>query len=280
MQKDNLYFLGLPAWGFPAWSRRFFNDTPSRLANYAHVFNTVEGNTTFYRIPDEPTVARWKEAVSSRPFRFCFKLPREVTHERFPDLHSLEKFLHVIEPLEDHLAPLLVQLPATVGPDDLFKFEQVFGLVSERYRFAIEVRHLDFFHEPELLDKIYDDYGGGRVMLDSRPLYFGDRNHPEVTKALHVKPDVPVVAESRNRIALIRLILHPDLISNGPYMEEWATHVSEFLRDEVETYMMIHCPNNLHCPTLALEFHNLLREKTSLDPLPPWPIPAEQHSLF
>ena len=51
------YFLGLPAWAYPGWRDRYFPDEPDRLANYAAVFNTVEGNTTFYGIPDESTIS-------------------------------------------------------------------------------------------------------------------------------------------------------------------------------------------------------------------------------
>jgi uncharacterized protein YecE (DUF72 family) len=55
------YYLGLPAWGFPGWSGTYFPrpaGSESALGHYARVFNTVEGNTTFYRVPDAPTVAR------------------------------------------------------------------------------------------------------------------------------------------------------------------------------------------------------------------------------
>jgi len=50
------YRLGLPAWAHGAWQDLFFHDKPSRLASYATVFNTVEGNTSFYHVPDRKTV--------------------------------------------------------------------------------------------------------------------------------------------------------------------------------------------------------------------------------
>ena len=272
-------YLGLPAWAFPGWKDRYFTDKPSRLASYAAVFNTVEGNTTFYRVPDAMTVARWRTAVQQSDFRFCFKLPRDVTHERRPDLGTLRSFLDVIQPLEKHLAPLLVQFPATVGPDEIDDFDPVFEALIERYRFVVEVRHRAFFDDPELLQPILDRFGVGRVVLDSRPLYEGDRDHPEVLQALHVKPDLPVIPNVHNGVALIRLILHPDITSNSPYIEEWADRVAGYLRNGVETYMMIHCPNNLHCPPLARDFHEALCKRESLSKLAAWPLPAEQHGL-
>ncbi|MDJ0939331.1 MAG: DUF72 domain-containing protein [Woeseiaceae bacterium] len=270
------YFLGLPAWAFPGWRDRYFTDKPSRLASYAGVFNTVEGNTTFYRTPDGPTIERWHQDVVDKGFRFCLKLPRGVTHERRPDLNELERFLAAIEPLGETLGPLLVQFPATLGPTDMAAFEDIFRALDNRFRFVIEVRHPAFFEHPSKLEPFLERYSAGRVVLDSRPLYEGDRTHPEVLKALHEKPDVPVVPDVYSGVAFVRLILHPDIDSNAPYISEWADHIAGYLGDDVETYMMIHCPNNLHCPPLAYEFHDKLRRKhTVLAPLASWPVPEQ-----
>lgn len=276
------YFLGLPAWAFPGWKHRYFADTPTRLASYAKVFNSVEGNTTFYRTPDMDSVLRWRDAVAGQLFRFCFKLPREVTHEGRPDLDKLQSFLHAIEPLSDYLGPLLVQFPASVGPAELKTFSSVFLALESRFPFVIEMRHPGFFKEPDLLESTLDRFKAGRVVLDSRPLFEGDRAHPELMAALHEKPDLPVLPVTYNDVALIRLILHPDIVSNRRYIDEWAGRVAHYLEKGITTYMMIHCPNNLHCPPLAHDFHEALRRvpsMSSLPTLPSWPVP-EQHDLL
>ncbi|MDJ0751864.1 MAG: DUF72 domain-containing protein [Woeseiaceae bacterium] len=272
------YFLGLPAWAFPGWKDRYFTDAPSRLASYAQVFNTVEGNTTFYRVPDEKTALRWRKAVAGTRFRFCFKLPRTVTHERNPDLEELQRFLSVIDILKDALGPLLVQFPATVGPEDLKHYEAVFDTISKEHRFVIEVRHPVLFEVPSLLEPLLERFAAGRVVLDSRPLYQGDRSHPEVLEALHEKPDLPVLPTVYNGICFIRLILHPDIESNRRFIDEWASRVAAFLADGIETYMMVHCPNNLHCPPLALNFHDALTRAEGMEhltDLAPWPLPTQ-----
>ncbi len=279
--RDN-FFLGLPAWAFPGWKDRYFTDAPSRLASYARVFDAVEGNTTFYRTPDDATVRRWRDAVAGRRFRFCFKLPRAVTHEREPDLAALENFLSAIDPLSANLGPLLVQLPATFGPRELDAFAPVLELVAERYAFVIEVRHPAFFSEPERLAPVLERYGAGRVILDSRPLFEGDRAHPEVLAALHEKPEVPVLPQIWNDLTLIRLILHPDIVSNERYVAEWAARVAGYLDAGVTTYMMIHCPNNLHCPPLARAFQQALRHaapELNLPDLAAWPVPQQRELL-
>ena len=245
------------------------------------MFNTVEGNTTFYRVPDADSVSRWREALAGRDFEFCFKLPREVTHEHRPDLDVLETFLRAIAPLRKHVGPLLVQFPATVDAAALARYEAVLDAVAAHHRFVLEVRHDDFFGPDDPLAAWLDRYEAGRVAFDSRPLFRGDLSHPEVQRARHEKPDVPVVDTVHHGVTLVRLILHPDLPSNAPYLTDWARRISARLRDGVRTYMMIHCPNNLHCPPLAARFHNALNAELAgaLPALAPWPVPSQQSLL-
>ena len=56
------YFLGCPIWGNKEWVGELFApDVVQKdfLRQYASVFNTVEGNTTFYGLPSEKAALRW-----------------------------------------------------------------------------------------------------------------------------------------------------------------------------------------------------------------------------
>lgn len=252
------------------------------LAGYAQVFNAVEGNTTFYGVPGPRTVRTWLTAVHGTDFRFCFKLPREITHEGAKDARLLRGFLQAIEPLGEHLGPLLLQFPASVGPDELAGFERLFERLSADHRHVLEVRHPAFFSAPGILDDTLHRHRLGRVVLDSRPLYEGDRSHPDVLEALHEKPDVPVRPVVYNSLSFTRLILHPDTDSNAPYLREWADRSAEYVARGIQTWVMIHCPNNAHCPDLALRFHRMAQGRaagTVFPDLPPWPVP-QQASLL
>jgi len=272
------YRLGLPAWGFPGWKDQYFSALPSQLASYARIFKTVEGNTSFYRIPEPAQVSRWHADVAGADFKFCFKLPRAVTHERHFDVDALGAFLRAVEPFGENLGPLLVQFPATVGPSQLAPMRELLSHLPAAFRFALEVRHPEFFAQGELLEELLAEHRAGRVIMDTRPLYLGDHHHPEVQAALHKKPDLPVVPEVQSGLAFVRLILHPDLGTNAPYISEWATRVAQWLRAGHEVFMMIHCPNNQHCPKLAERFHKALLAEPGMDGLPalgPWPVPQQ-----
>jgi len=274
------YRLGLPAWAFPDWKDRYFPAKPSPLANYARVFNTVEGNTTFYHVPPADTVAGWCEALADNDLTICFKLPRTVTHERRANLADLKLFLNRIKPLQDNLGPLLLQFPARVGPQHLDSIDRLSALLHHSgHSIVLEVRHPEFFTRPELLEPALDKYSMGRVVMDTRAIFQGNRQHPEVLAALHDKPDLPVIPTSYNNRAFIRFMLHPDRVSNQPYIDDWATRVAGDLQDGVDVTMMIHCPNNLHCPEMALQFHRALQARTGkeqLPDLPYWPTPQQQ----
>ena len=78
------YYLGCPGWGLKSWVGRLFppgTRSTEFLERYAEVFNTVEGNTTFYALPAAETVDRWRAQVPDQ-FRFCFKFPRTITHDK------------------------------------------------------------------------------------------------------------------------------------------------------------------------------------------------------
>ncbi len=274
------YFLGLPAWAFPGWSGEYFPAGGSALSHYASVFNTVEGNTTFYRVPDSESVSRWREAVAGTGFRFSFKLPRSITHERRPSLHDLRQFFEVVEALGDHLGPFLVQCPASLGPKALRELEALFEQLPDAYQYVLEVRHPEFFTRPELLEPLLQRSGAGRVMFDSRPIYREDSQHPEVLAARHKKPDVPLLDTVYNDLVYARVVLHPEPSHNGPYVAQWLERCRAYLAAGHTVYFMMHCPNNQHCPEFAADFHQQLCDSVpGLAPLAPWPVPR-QDTLF
>lgn len=274
------YRLGLPAWGFPGWAGRYFTNRPSRLASYARVFNCVEGNTTFYAVPDDAQVARWREAVAGTDLRICFKLPRTVTHEPRPSLEDCEAFFAAVEPLGRQLGPLLLQFPASFGPAQLNTLVDLLERVPQAMPRVIEVRHPAFFSDPQLLRPILDAYAAGRVTLDARPIHHADTTHPEVASARHEKPDLPVLDGAVNGRVFVRLVLHPDEAISAPYIERWASRIAAHIAAGVDCWFMVHCPNNLHCPAYAASFHDALRSRiATLAPLPDWPVPQQRTLL-
>src|SRR5262245_3887869 len=102
--------IGTMGWSYPGWVGPFYpaGSRPADfLAEYAHVFDCVELDTTFYGAP-KPAIVRGWAANTPDHFRFSAKLPRQITHDRH--LHDAEADLHAflgsIAPLGDKLGPI------------------------------------------------------------------------------------------------------------------------------------------------------------------------------
>ena len=116
--------IGCSGWNYDDWRGRLYPERAPRrrwLELYAERFDTVEVNTTFYRLPARDAVAAW---VSQTPdsFLFAVKASRYLTHiKRLGDLdEGIRRFYERIEPLQEagRLGPVLWQLPANFHRDD------------------------------------------------------------------------------------------------------------------------------------------------------------------
>ena len=135
--------IGTSGWSYPAWRGRFY---PKGLAagrwleHYASVFDAVELNASFYRLPKREQVAHWA-AVTPPGFRFAVKAWRALTHlhrlEPRPDL--LEAFLARIEPLGEKCGPVLFQCPPRFPPDPA-RLEGFLEILPQGIRPAFEFR--------------------------------------------------------------------------------------------------------------------------------------------
>src|SRR5438094_4596774 len=115
--------IGCSGWNYQSWRDEFYEGKPARLwlRHYAEHFDTVEVNTTFYRLPLRTSVARWVEETPQR-FLFAVKASRYLTHiKRLTDLAGgIERYYERLEPLvaTSKLGPVLWQLPANFRRDD------------------------------------------------------------------------------------------------------------------------------------------------------------------
>jgi uncharacterized protein YecE (DUF72 family) len=144
--------IGCSGWNYDHWRRGVFYPPklPSRrwLEFYARHFDTVEVNSTFYRLALESAVANWVDETPEG-FLFAVKMSRYVTHiKRLRDLAaSLDRFYDSIRPLQrsPKLGPVLWQLPATFHRDDERLAGALEALPSGRHCF--EFRHESWFAE-------------------------------------------------------------------------------------------------------------------------------------
>jgi len=287
--------VGAPMWSLPEWVGRFLPAAGDRsglgtLAAYATWCNAVEGNTTFYAVPSERTVADWSDQAPT-DFRFCFKLPRTITHDRRlrHGAEELDDFLSAIAPLADRCGPVQIQLPPSFGPDDLEALVDFIATVPKiDWSWAVEVRHHQFFpgggHERALND-VLAGHGVNRVLLDSRPLFAGPCQTPAEIEAFQNKPRVPVRPVATGTQPIVRFIGLTDPEATARHWQQWLLKVAEWLELGLEPFVFVHTPDNIEGLELNRRFHAELRALASADglavrPLPEPVEPTRQLDLF
>ena len=141
--------IGCSGWNYPHWRERVYpRGLPARrwLERYAELFDTVEVNTTFYRLPRRESVAAWVEETPPG-FLFTVKASRYLTHvKRLADMEQgVARFYERIEPLAvtPKLGPVLWQLPPTFRRDDERLASALERLPAGRHCF--EFRHESWF---------------------------------------------------------------------------------------------------------------------------------------
>jgi uncharacterized protein YecE (DUF72 family) len=161
--------IGCSGWNYPHWRERVYpKGLPERrwLEHYATLFDTVEINSTFYRLPNVSAVRGWVER-SPAGFLFAVKMSRYITHIR--RLRGLERgiplFYSRIAPLaaSQKLGPVLWQLPPTYKRNDERLAATLAALPGGRHCFE--------FREPSwYADEVYEllrRHGAALVIPDS-----------------------------------------------------------------------------------------------------------------
>ncbi|HVE18632.1 MAG TPA: DUF72 domain-containing protein, partial [Ilumatobacteraceae bacterium] len=117
------------------------------LQHYATMFDTVELNNTFYRLPTAHAVEQWAASVPDN-FVFAFKLGSFGTHrKKLRDPSSwLPKHLDRAERLGAKLGPTLVQLPPR-WRRTAARLDEFLALVPATTRWAVELRDSSWLHD-------------------------------------------------------------------------------------------------------------------------------------
>lgn len=159
--------VGLVGFSYPEWSTTFYANTPGahrnagvhRLAVYAQSFSAVEINTSFYAVPSPDTVRAW-DAATPPDFRFCIKMPRDVTHGPTPrgmltsphappaghllrddTLSIARNLLDVAAALGTKLGAVLVQFPPAFSADRQDELGEFLSRLTPPAPLSIEFRH-------------------------------------------------------------------------------------------------------------------------------------------
>lgn len=156
--------IGTMGWSYDFWKENFYPENLTSkefLAYYARQFNTVEVDSTFYRIPSKQTVIAWKEQAPSE-FLFSLKFPKIITHVKMlKDCQEETRvFLERVGLLQEKLGPLLLQFPYAFGNEHVPLLHEFLNTLPKEHRYVVEVRNRKLLN-----DSLYSTLRDRNVVL-------------------------------------------------------------------------------------------------------------------
>ena len=174
-QRDLKYFysglsglnLHIPKYKFPPQHK-----DSSRLAYYSTIFNSIEFNSTFYKIPMGTTVARWSDTVDEN-FRFTFKLWKQITHVKnlYFKRSDVELFLNSVNNAGDKKGCLLIQFPPGFNIENSDNLNELLLCIKDfdrdnTWKIAVEFRNTSWYKKETY--RLLDNFKAAIVIHDFR----------------------------------------------------------------------------------------------------------------
>ncbi|MBA9076170.1 DUF72 domain-containing protein [Rufibacter quisquiliarum] len=247
-------YLGCPTWTNKTWQGIYYpagaQDT-QLLHFYARQFNTLEMNTTHYRIPDARAIHKWRQAVPPG-FVFCPKIPQVISHDQL--LHHVGEptklFCDAILGLGDALGMAFLQLPPFFGPEDWPVLEQFLLQFPQEVPLAVEFRHENWFKESAVTQ-------GAFQFLEERNITTVITDVAGRRDVLHMRLTTPV--------AMIRFNGHAKHPTDFTRLNDWADRLHQWLDQGLQTvYFFMHQPEVLDAPPTLVYLMEQLEKRTGI----------------
>lgn len=123
----------------------------SRLTYYSSFLNSLEVNSSFYKVPLPSTVRKWADSVPDN-FVFTFKLWREITHIKgfTYKREDVLRFMGTIDQAGSKKGCLLIQFPPSLTIEKFAQVEDLLGIIQSivpehGWKTAIEFRHPSWY---------------------------------------------------------------------------------------------------------------------------------------
>ncbi len=237
-------FVGCTGYGMPEWVGDYYpKGTKSKdfLRAYTKQFNTIEHNTTHYRMPDIPTVKKWYDE-SEADFKFCPKIPQSISHSRFlgAETGTIEHFCNNIALLSQKLGTCFMQLPPHFSYDNLPVLKRFLDQFPKEIPLAIEFRNESFFNDfdhTQYLFELLFEHKIGTVITD----VCGRRDvlHQGLT----------------HDFATIRFVGNDLHHTDFQRIDDWVARILDWKTKGLKTlYFFTHEPDNIKAPELAAYF--------------------------
>lgn len=149
------YYAGTSGLVLPVPNKTFYPvefQDKSRLCFYGSLFNSIEVNSSFYKIPQAKTIQKWVGEVPA-DFQFTFKLWRGITHEKGMAFNpaDVSRFMQAINAAGTHKGCLLVQFPPGCKAPLVPQLAKLVDCIRDAdpgqdWKVALEFRHASWYN--------------------------------------------------------------------------------------------------------------------------------------
>ena len=200
-------------------------ENASRLTYYSSLFNSIEFNSSFYKIPRAVTVARWAASVAEK-FKFTFKLWKEITHSKGLNFKETDvsAFFNSVNLVQDKKGCLLIQFPPGLDKNNIDQLNRLLSciqnsVITQEWKIAVEFRNKSWYHQEvyEILNSykasivIHDMPKSATPLLDHKSDFIYIRFHGPTGNYRGSYPD--------------------------EYLREYATYIKEWIEEGKTVYV-------------------------------------------
>ncbi|MES2448897.1 MAG: DUF72 domain-containing protein [Bacteroidota bacterium] len=197
----------------------------SRLSYYSSLVNSIEINSSFYKIPQAITIAKWALAVPV-DFKFTFKLFKAITHQKglIFDEDLVSQFFKVIDHVRDKKGCVLVQLPPSININYFAQIRLLMMVLKVNnlnncWKIAFEFRHPSLYCGEVF--ELLNEFNMGMVLHD---------------KAKSASSFIDIEMD------FVYLHFHgPDGNYKGTYddevLDEYASYINDWLANKKQVYV-------------------------------------------
>src|SRR4051812_3612128 len=153
--------VGCSGWNYKSWRGTFYPQglpVARWLEHYTSVFDTVEINNTFYRLPEKSTFACWRRQLPAG-FTVAVKASRFLTHiKRLKDPEEpIDRLFSRAKALGPRLGPVLYQMPPNFFRNDVNveRLEIFLDALPRRINRRLVHHVFEFRHPSWYVDETY-----------------------------------------------------------------------------------------------------------------------------
>lgn len=263
------FYIGCTSWTTKEWKGKVYPEKTKAadfLIAYGRQFNTIELNTTHYRIPKPEYIKKW---IDQTPvdFKFCPKVLQLISHSRDLGLgtNRITEFCEAVSLFGDKLGMCFIQLPPYFGIDRLPILESFFNAFPTEIPLAVELRHESFYQTTDNLAKTID-------LLNKYDKTFLITDVAGRRDILHM-----ALTTGSTMIRFVGNNLHKTDYSR---MDEWVEKLNSWKAYGLKTvYFFPHEPDNICAPEISQYLNQRLKKDDNFKVRGPKLI-EQQKSLF